>query len=132
LKKVPEKKFDKKAYDRAKALIKQDGIYNFGLGSEIIVLSPPDDLTLKIARVLSDAAAIRESSFDKKAADKAERKQRFVDFKDFYTKTLAESAYEACNKNSINGNLWYLVYIALQTGWNDVLSWSQEMRKKVA
>ena len=120
-------------YKRAKAAIKKDGIYDLGFGAEVIINSPPDEMTIRIAKALEDAAEIREKSYDHKAADKKEKSgDRYVDFTKFYRKNLGQAAFEACLENKLEPNMWYPIYMMLETCWNDIIDWAKEMQAKDA
>ena len=121
---------DRSDYQRRKAAIKQDGIYDFGMGREIVIITPPDSLTVGIAEALDYAAGEHERSFDQKKADADIEKYGLFDRSECYRKDMGQCAYESVIKFNLDKNLWYLVYLLLETGWNDVIDWSTEMREK--
>ena len=83
--------------------------------------------TILFAILILNASRIREDSYDHAAAAKAINDNIDntypLDFKQFYTKTLAEAAKEAC----IEENVPFLkipVYLALHNTWNEIIDWA--------
>lgn len=118
---------DKFQKDREKFIssIKKDGVYSFEGCKMVVVKTPISAETQKLCDVLRRAAIIREESYDHEAANEAEKKSAYVDFSRYYRKDLKEASYEAVVEARLDPNIWYLVYIALETGWNDILAWAE-------
>lgn len=109
---------------------KPNGVYDLGFGREVVVNTPPDEMTLRIAKALEEAAEIRESSYDNQAANIAEKKGTVVDFSKFYQKDIKEASYEACVNNKLDPHLYFLLYLLLDSYWNDVSCWSKDMYER--
>lgn len=93
----------------------------------------------KYAQTILDAVQIREDSYDSTAADAAEEKSDreakesdmdswvfLVDCAQFYKKDIHQASEEAALKNDLPKAMAYSIYLALETGWNDIIDWSQE------
>lgn len=90
-----------------------------------------DALVKKFAKVVLLAQDIKESSFDHKAADKAEKESdnqefSYINFAQFYTKDNLQSIKEACITEGLPEELAYPIYLSFEW-WNDARWWAQEM-----
>ena len=83
----------------------------------------------KIAKIIIDAANIRENSFDKEAATQcrkiAERSNDvIIDYNVFYEMSVMDACKKACEQNGASEDLASLVYLMLEYCWNDVVDWA--------
>ena len=84
----------------------------------------------ELAKVILDAARIREESYDSESAEKASRK--FVNFQDYYGKSIKQAVEEACIKNGIDLDMTQIVYLALDGWWNPAIDWAQDIIHKAS
>lgn len=95
----------------------------------------------KLARMISDTVRIYEQSYDRAAADEAERQanaQReaqpdniyagIVDYKSFYRKTMAQAAQEAAEAAG-EPNMAHPLYLLCYCTWNDIQGWASPLLK---
>ena len=99
--------------------------------------------TEALARLFTEAARIREESFDHSAAEAAEEANKVAtdeyekrspnssyyptpDYSKFYTKDLHQAAEQACKEAEADPRLAQMVQLALYTCWNDILGWAND------
>ena len=102
--------------------------------------------TEALARLFTEAARIREESFDHSGAEAADKANAAItaeyekrgpnshyypttDYSKFYTKDLHQAAEQACKEAEADPRLAYMVQLALYTCWNDILDWANEISK---
>lgn len=79
---------------------------------------------IMLAQIIEDAAEKHEKSFDKQAAEKANKEGKLVDFNTFYKVSIAEAALSAAwAKGCIE--LAQPAHLMLKTCWNDILDWAE-------
>ena len=88
-----------------------------------------------LAEIVLASAKLREESYDHEASNKAVKKDKksgvygYIDFKQFYTKTLNEAIEETVIGYGIDKR--FARYISLSFyWWNDVLDWANEIKKE--
>jgi len=83
-----------------------------------------------IAKLILKAQEIREKSYNSNAAENTNLDCMFIDYNDFYMKTIEQSIFEASNELEINHELDYLIFLLLLYGWNDIQLWAKKIVKK--
>ena len=96
-----------------------------------------------LAKAVLRAMAIREDSYDHAAARAASEADvaacaahkpqsafdvyfSTVDYIKFYSKSYEQAAYDACAELCCR-DMWYAVYLIVQTHWNDVETWARDV-----
>ena len=74
-------------------------------------------MKLKLAKLILEAARIREESYDNKAANKARQHSKFIDFSAFYN--LSEDR-----------DIAPIIYFLLVNCWNNAIGWANKMLEK--
>ena len=85
------------------------------------------DFEKKFAKAILEAQKIREESYNKEAADKA-KENRYVDFSQFYTKTLFEASEEAACNAGFNLRMIQPIYLLIKYTWNDIQDWANTVK----
>ena len=88
----------------------------------------------RFAKAILEAQRIREESFDKEAANKAEKmdlnkpknKRGFIDFSKFYGKSMYDAANEAARNAGFDKRGTMPIYLLNQYCWNDIQAWAEE------
>ena len=80
----------------------------------------------RLARAVKLAAKYREESYDKEAADKAEKVEfHYVDMDKFYKLSLREACDKAAEEVGFDKRGTEPVYLLLTYCWNDILDWAE-------
>lgn len=79
--------------------------------------------TKELAAIILNAADAHEAAYDHAAAQAAADSGSFVDYSQFYKRTLQESC------ELIAGEFSTPVYLLLKYTWNDACAWAQEQIK---
>jgi len=87
------------------------------------------DFEKKFAKAILETQKIREESFDQIAADKA-KGNLYVDFSQFYTKTLFEASEEASCSEGFNLRMIQPIYLLVKYTWNDIQHWANTVIKE--
>jgi len=82
----------------------------------------------KFAKAILEAQKIREESFDQIAADKV-KGNLYVDFSQFYTKTLFEASEEASCNAGFNLRMVQPIYLLIKYTWNDIQDWANTIKE---
>lgn len=95
-------------------------------------------MNVRLASMVLNAMKIRETSYDKEAANVATAKADaekaaepeniyagMVDYSKFYRKTMEQSAEEAANEAD-EPAMANVLYLLMVTAWNDIASWAKE------
>jgi len=80
----------------------------------------------RLAQAVKLAAKIREESFNDKEATKASQNKKFVDYTKFYELSLSEAAEKVASRVGYDTRGAELIYLLLQSCWNDVLAWAEQ------
>jgi len=83
-----------------------------------------------IAKLILKAQEIREKSYNSNTAENTNIDCMFIDYNDFYMKTIEQSIFEASNELKINHELDYPIFLLLLYGWNDIQLWAKKIIKK--
>jgi hypothetical protein len=83
----------------------------------------------RLAKILKRSAQIKEESFDHKAADKAEKKRNYVEYKQFYKINLEQSVEQAVKEFKIDPRFSNYIYLSFHW-WNDILDWADSVSIK--
>ena len=82
----------------------------------------------ELAKAILEAQKIREESFNKDAADEAEKSSvQLVNLSKFYGKSMKEAADEAAGNAGFDKRGTLPVYLLCQYCWNDSQQWANEI-----
>ena len=92
------------------------------------------DFEKKFAKAILEAQKIREEYFDQIAflhdfADEA-KGNLYVDFSQFYTKTVFEASEEAACNAGFSLRMIQPIYLLIKYTWNDIQHWANTVIKE--
>ncbi len=87
-----------------------------------------ENLTPKtLANIVERAALIKEESFDHKAANEADKKDFFPDYKQFYRINLEKAVDLAVKEAKVDPRFAQYIYLSFHW-WNDILDWAKRVK----
>lgn len=85
----------------------------------------------RTANAILETQGIHEDSYDTVAADLVtEGSTRFIDYNQFYTKTLREATEKAIDKVGFDSQMILPIYLLVRLAWNDIQTWAEEILEK--
>jgi hypothetical protein len=83
----------------------------------------------KMAKLILKAYEIRENSFSFDEIDNLEDDCLFIDYTNFYKKSIEQSVYEASEILNIDHKLDYPIYLLLVYNSNEIIIWANKIIK---
>ena len=83
-----------------------------------------------LAKLILKAQEIREKSYNSNAAENSNIDCAFIDYSDFYMKTIEQSIFEASVELDFDHELDYPTCLLLLFGWNDIQLWAKTIAKQ--
>lgn len=81
----------------------------------------------RLAETILNALKIREESYD---YVKAEEAKGIIDYNQFYTKSLYESADKAAKNFGLDESMTQPIYLLIKYNWYDIQEWAKRVIKR--
>ena len=81
----------------------------------------------KLAEAINKAMDIREGSYNTAKADAMERNLNYPDFSKCYELNKLEAAQKALEELNLDPKYDYIIYLLMETAWNDAHDWANQI-----